>query len=37
MSYCAINSWMGASVIKEWNFWSKGGANEMQMLGKHLW
>lgn len=25
MSYCTINSWMEMSVIKDGNFWSKGG------------
>lgn len=29
MSYRTINSWMEMSVIKDWNFWSKGGEKGM--------
>lgn len=29
MSYCTINSWMEMSVIKGWNFWSKGGGKDV--------
>lgn len=37
MSYCTINSWAEMSVIKDWNFWRKGGGKGMGVLGEHLW